>query len=69
MSFDFKPYHAEKEQLLAEIDSLIHELEQLKQTIQKKNIAIVTDQLEKSLRQLSVLRQTKSMHSRTPTEK
>lgn len=65
MSLDYKIYHAEKGRLLEEIDCLIHELEQLSQTRQK-NVDIVTDQLEKSLIQLSTFRQFNNIHSRTP---
>lgn len=69
MSFDFKTYQASKEDLLVKIDSLIRHLEQLKQSRQKKNIAIVTAQLAETLEQLSALRQTKSMYSHTPAKK
>lgn len=64
MSLEWKPYYAEKEQLLTKIDCLIRELEQLRQTGQKKRISIVADHLEISLRQLFALRQTNAICNR-----
>jgi hypothetical protein len=60
---DFKT-QAKKAQLLTTIERLIGELEQLRQTGQKERIAIATNQLEKSLKELSALRQAKAICSR-----
>lgn len=52
---------AEKKHLSAEIQRLIHELEQLRQAGQKEHITSVAKQLETSLGQLSVLRRTNAI--------
>jgi len=57
-------YYAQKEQLLTKIDHLIRELEQLRQIGQKKRIFAAANLLEKSLRELSALRQAKAVCNR-----
>ncbi|MEN6414573.1 MAG: hypothetical protein ABFC84_17685 [Veillonellales bacterium] len=57
---DVIAYQRQKDQLLTEIEHLIHELEQLHQTGQKGNASRITDRLEKKLRQLSGLKAAKT---------
>ncbi len=63
-SLEPKPYYAQKEQLLAKIDSLIRELEQLRQSGQKECILAVTNLLEKRLLELTALRQATATGNR-----
>lgn len=58
-----KRYYDKKEQLLVQINSLSHELEQLRQTGQKERCLALVELLEKSLRELSALRQEKTSAS------
>lgn len=52
-----KSYYAQKDQLLAKIDSSIRELKQLQQNGSKERIIAVTNLLEARLRELAVFRQ------------
>lgn len=52
----FKAHQAKKEQLLTEIERLIEELKQLQQAEDHKKTALIVNQLETNLQQLSALK-------------
>lgn len=64
IDLETKQYYAYKEQLLVRIDSLISELEQLRQRGNQQYILAITNLLEESLRNLAALRQANTSCNR-----